>query len=165
MLMTVVTQVSALSKDSGPAVLRARLPKALSSPLLGCPPQVKPHISSAAVASLAMPGRISASSGMQVFDAPCRRRPNACHVCVGEVRLFRCCGGYEMPVSYKRNEGRNPAMSRPSRRSRMITWTGWWRRGMRRPLMTASSTSNCSRSFWRAAPSAAALALWQLLRQ
>ena len=43
MLITVMMQVSALSKDSGPAVLRARLPQALSSPLLGCPPQVRPR--------------------------------------------------------------------------------------------------------------------------
>ena len=63
------------------------------------------------------------------------------------------------------NESRNPALSRLSRRGRMITWTGLWQRGMRRPLMTVSSTSSCSRSSWRAAPSAAALALWQLLQQ
>lgn len=71
----------------------------------------------------------------------------------------------EMPILCKRDESRNPAMSRLSRRGRMMTLMGLWQRGMRRPLMTVSSTSSCSRSSWRAAPSAAALALWQLLQQ
>ena len=35
-----LVQVAALAKDSGPAVMRARLPAALSNPLMGRPPKV-----------------------------------------------------------------------------------------------------------------------------
>jgi hypothetical protein len=35
-----LVQVAALAKDSGPAVMRARLPAALSKPLMGRPPKV-----------------------------------------------------------------------------------------------------------------------------
>lgn len=35
-----LVQVAALAKDSGPAVMRVRLPAALSNPLMGRPPKV-----------------------------------------------------------------------------------------------------------------------------
>ena len=40
-----LVQVAALAKDSGPAVMRTRLPAPLSNPLMGRPPKVNPTLS------------------------------------------------------------------------------------------------------------------------